>query len=136
MGCRSIWLQKVTVGYRQHDRSTTRDALKQAEYLLLVLEAFFARPDLPESIQQLETQIRYTTLVWIAWYQYRTGYYAEMEKYLRHSLNYTPFLRAETISDWMSQFNAFSLESGVRLDCCLLNDLPEWQNLLLPTVYR
>jgi glycosyltransferase involved in cell wall biosynthesis len=128
-GCKTEWLKEETVCYRQHDSNTTKDSLKQAKYLQAVLDKFFARNDLPESINQQERQIRYHTLVWIAWYQYNAGNWDDMAKFLLKSLDFSPYLRAENISHWLSSFKRFSLEQGKKFNADSLTNLSQWQKI-------
>lgn len=107
-GCQTEWLKEETVCYRQHELNTTKDSLKQAKYVQAVLDKFFAQNNLPESIGKQERQIRYHTLVWIAWYQYNAGSLDEMAKFLQKSLDFSPYLRVENISHWLSSFKKFS----------------------------
>ncbi len=74
----------------------------------------------------------YHTLVWIAWYQYYRGFYEDedMVRFLKQSLEFTPYYKFETISDWVEQFKKFSVQNGLSLDICLLTDLAEWQQLM------
>jgi glycosyltransferase involved in cell wall biosynthesis len=130
MGCEAAWLPQVTVCYRLHDRNTMRNALKQAQCVQAVLNKFFSRSDLPERIRQIEPQVRYSTLVWIAWYQYYTGHYPEMVKYLQESFSYTPYSAMETISDWSICFRNFSSDRGYRHDTYSLSNLPEWKQAI------
>ncbi|MBD2573165.1 glycosyltransferase family 2 protein [Arthrospira platensis] len=130
MGCAAAWWRRVAVGYRRYQGNTTRNTQTQAKCLLKVLDKFFSHRDLPASIQQMESQVRYHTLVWIAWYQYYQGFYGEMARFLKRSLEYTPYYKVETISDWVEQFKKFSVQNRLSLDICLLTDLPEWQQLI------
>jgi hypothetical protein len=54
-----------------------------------------------------------------------------MANFLNGSLEYTPYYRAETISDWVEQFKKFSVQNGLNLDICFLTDLPDWQKLMV-----
>jgi hypothetical protein len=54
-----------------------------------------------------------------------------MARFLDRSLEYTPYYRVETISDWVEQFKKFSIQNGLSLDICLLTDLPNWQKLVV-----
>lgn len=130
MGCQATWWHQVAVGYRLHDGNTTRNSQIQAQCLTKVLDNFFARSDLPEAIKQMESQVRYHTLVWLAWYQYNRGFYKEMAQFLNRSLQYTPYYRTETISDWVAKFSNFSARHRHNFDICFLTDLPEWQRLM------
>ena len=129
-GCKTEWLKEETVCYRQHDSNTTKDSLKQAKYVQAVLDKFFARNDLPESINKQERQIRYHTLVWIAWYQYNAGNLDDMARFLQKSLDFSPYLRAENISHWLSSFKRFSQERGKSFDINLLTNSSQWKKLL------
>ena len=129
-GCETVWLKEETVCYRQHEENTTKNSLKQAKYVQAVLDKFFARDDVPESISKQEFQIRYHTLVWLAWYQYRAGHLDEMAKFLQKSLEFSPYLRVENISHWLNSFKRFSDERGEEFNTNSLTDSVQWQKLL------
>lgn len=130
MGCEAAWLPQITVCYRLHESNTTRNSLKQAQYVQAVLNKFFSRSDLPEQIRAIEPQVRYSTLVWIAWYQYYTGQYSAMAEYLQKSCAYTPYSPMETISDWSICFRQFSSDRGCKYDSYSLTNLPEWKQAI------
>ncbi|WP_434222722.1 glycosyltransferase family 2 protein [Limnospira platensis CENA597] len=130
MGCQATWWPQVAVGYRRYGGNTTRNAKTQADCVVRVLDKFFAHGDLPPSIRAMESSVRYHTLVWLAWYHYDRGLYGEMARFLDGSLEYTPYYRVETISDWVEQFKKFSVQNHLNLDICFLTDLPEWQKLI------
>ena len=130
MGCEAAWWRRVAVGYRRYGGNTTRNTKTQAECVVKVLDKFFAQCNLPEHIQKMESPVRYHTLVWLAWYHYDRGFYGEMARFLDGSLEYTPYYRAETISDWVEQFKKFSVQNHLNLDICFLTDLSEWQQLM------
>lgn len=130
-GCPAVWWREVAVAYRKHRGNTTRNAKTQADCVVKVLDKFFAREDLPEHIQRMEFQIRYHTLVWLAWYHYDIGLYNKMAEFLSRSLEYTPYYKIETISDWVERFKQFSVQNGLNLNICLLTDLPDWQKLIV-----
>lgn len=129
-GCKTIWLKEETVCYRQHDENTTKNNLKQATYIQAVLDKFFARHDLPKPILQQENKIKYHTLVWIAWYQYNYSDLKSMAKFLRQSLHFSPYLKAENITHWLTSFERFSQERGKNFDIDELTNSLEWQQLL------
>jgi O-antigen biosynthesis protein len=129
-GCETDWLKEETVCYRQHDSNTTKDSLKQARYIQAVLDKFFARNDVPDVIGKQESQIRYHTLVWIAWYQYNAGNLDEMAKFLQQSLDFSPYLRAENIAHWLSSFKRFTQERGKSFDVNLLTNSSQWKKLI------
>lgn len=134
MGCETVWLKEETVCYRQHEENTTKNSLKQAKYVQAVLDKFFSRDDLPESISQMESQIRYHTLVWIAWYQYRAGDLDEMAKFLRKSLDYTSYLKVENIANWLNSFQRFFKERGESFDINSLTGSLQWTKLITNTL--
>lgn len=139
MGCTAAWLRRITACYRLHETNTTGNGIKQAKYLQAVLDKFFSRPDLSPHIRKLEPEIRYSTLVWIAWYQYYTGTPAEMTRYLHQSLAYTHNFPTETISNWLEHFAKFSAERGYPLNLQTLTDSLEWQQAIytaLSTSYK
>ena len=128
-GCTASWLPQVTVGYRQREHSAMRNALPQAHALTQLLDAFFKQPQLPANIKLIEQQVRYSTLVWVAWDLYYTGQLKEMTNYLQKSLNYSPYLPIETIIHWVESFAEFSSQWGENLDIESLTSRPEWQQL-------
>lgn len=134
MGCKSVWLKEETVCYRKHEENTTSNSLKQAKYVQAVLDKFFSRNDLPESIGQIESQVRYHTLVWIAWYQCRADNFDEMSRFLQKSLDFTPYLKIENISRWLANFKRFSEERGEILDIDTLTASSQWQQLIAYTI--
>ncbi|NJL68030.1 MAG: glycosyltransferase [Richelia sp. CSU_2_1] len=130
MGCETAWLKQVTVGYRQHEQSAMHKGLPQANSLAAVIDNFFAQPELPDKIRLLEKQIKYSTLVWIAWYLHRTGHPVEMAQFLQRSWNFTPYLPVETVINWADCFAEFYQEFGKEFDADLLASSDEWQNLM------
>ncbi|HEY9631158.1 MAG TPA: glycosyltransferase [Coleofasciculaceae cyanobacterium] len=130
MGCEAVWLPQITVGYRQHEASAMHKGLPQARSLAAVIDHFFAQPDLPETIRWLEPQVRYNTLVWIAWYLYYTGHLPEMAEYLRRSLAHSPYSRVEAIVHWADSFTAFSKNWGSEFNAVDLVRSPEWAALM------
>jgi spore maturation protein CgeB len=78
----------------------------------------------------MESYERYRSLVKEAWEQYRQGDTVKMAHSLEQSLQYTSYLRAETVCDWVSCFSKFSLETNVNLDIDFLSELSCWQNLM------
>ncbi|MEL6929631.1 MAG: glycosyltransferase [Cyanobacteria bacterium J06600_6] len=123
-GCETEWLREETVCYRQHESNTTKDSLKQAKYIQAVLDKFFARTDLPKSISKQERQIRYHTLVWIAWYQYHDDNLDQMVAFLRKSLSFSPYLLVENISHWLTTFERFSAERGEKFPTDVVTSSP------------
>lgn len=36
-----------------------------------------------------------------------------------------------TVSNWVEQFQQFSIQNGLSLDICWLTNLPDWQKLIV-----
>lgn len=130
MGCETGWLRQITVGYREHDRNDSRNTPLQALENETVLDKFFALPNVPEAILNLEQECRYYTLVWSAWRLYLTDHPAEMKTYLEKSLRYTPFSPTETLLDWINNFSTYAKDYGRSLDAFSLSNSPEWKQLV------
>ncbi len=130
MGCEAVWLKQITVSYRQHPDSAMHKGLPQARSLSAVIDHFFAQPDLPDPIRWLEPQVRYNTLIWIAWYLHYTGHPAEMAAYLRRSRLYSNHSLMEAIVHWADSFTAFSRNWGSEFDAAELARSAEWKGLM------
>lgn len=126
LGCKADWLRQVTVGYRQHEESAMYKGLPQARSLAAVIDDFFSH-DLPEPIRRQESQIRYHTLVWIAWYLYSSGHHAEMRAYLEQAIPYSPYVGVEMVIHWGDSFEAFARNWGTTFDSAPLRQSSEWQ---------
>ncbi|NEP05124.1 MAG: glycosyltransferase [Okeania sp. SIO2G4] len=129
-GCKFEWLRQIAVAYRLHQGNTTANSIQQSKYAIAVLDKFFARDDLPKFICKIESEIRYHTLVWVAWYEYYHYNYQGMAEYLKDSLKYTPYWKAQTIADWINKFTQFSGDRDHEINFYYLTELPEWQNLV------
>lgn len=129
MGCEAKWLPQVTVKYRQHDSSAMHKGLPQARSLSAVIDQFFRQPNLPESIRWLENQVRYNTLVWIAWYLHHTGHPTEMVSYLKQAAIYSSSSPFEMVVHWADSFTGFAKSWGQEFDADALARTPEWQEL-------
>jgi len=129
MGCEAKWLPQITVKYRQHDSSAMQKGLPQAKSLSAVIDHFFSQPNLPESIRWLENQIRYNTLIWIAWYLHDTGHPSEMVAYLKRAASYSSHSPFEMVVHWADSFTGFAQSWGHEFDADTLTRSPEWQDL-------
>ncbi|MGB3238298.1 MAG: glycosyltransferase [Geitlerinemataceae cyanobacterium] len=130
MGCQTAWVRQITVGYRQHDRNDSLNTPIQAEESWEVRRKFFDRPDLPDPIRRIEKSACYSTLVWIAWRLYYTGYISEMVLYLKKSLQYTPVSFSRTLSAWIQAFTGYADEYNYKLDVYTLSNSVEWRQLV------
>ncbi|MCB8776050.1 glycosyltransferase [Planktothrix agardhii 1032] len=79
----------------------------------------------------MESYERYRSLVKEAWEQYRQGDTVKMAHSLEQSLQYTPYLRAETISDWVTQLVQLAKEENLIFDADVFSNLPEWNQVLV-----
>ncbi len=129
-GCKSAWLPRLSVGYRQHEGSAMGNALSQGRDLSKLLDNFFSQPEVPPSIRLLEKQLRYGTLVWIAWYLYHTGQKREMLYYLQQSQRYSNYSPVATAISWTESFAEYSRNYGEKLDVDSLCLSQEWQELM------
>lgn len=134
MGCPSIWLEEVTVCYRQHDRNESLKTKLQAEESWAVRDHFFARADVPSDIRRKEHEYRYHTLVWIAWRLYVTQNLVEACDYLQKSRLYSPYSETQTPLNWIRGFESMSRENGYRFKVLELIQSPEWQVLIQDTM--
>lgn len=104
MGCKAAWVCKPTVHYRQHEENTMQNGLQQAKDLDVVIDDFFAQPDVPGAIRRLEKRVRYFTWMWIVWHLYCTGNAKSIPQYLRQTLDYSGYTPESTVFDWVGQF--------------------------------
>jgi glycosyltransferase involved in cell wall biosynthesis len=125
-GCKTEWVREILTCYREHDRNDSLNTPLQATESWAVREQFFARSDIPEPIRQLKDRCCYHTLVWIAWRLYYTGYCSGMADYLQKSLNYTPYSRTKTVSNWVKSFRGYAREYGCLLDMNALVNSIKW----------
>lgn len=126
-GCKATWLEEILIGYRQHDANLMSSGYKLMKNMELVMETFFARPDLPNQIRQLKGKERYESLTWMAWRMYRDEHFTEMGEALEKSLYYSPFSPIDTILNWVEAFKVYSLEYGYNFDANSLSNVQEWQ---------
>lgn len=123
MGGEAVWVRQAVVGYRQHNRNVSRNALEQVAECEAVLDSVFGRSDGLEGVQAIEHQARYNNLVWSAWRLYHTECYSGMSSYLEQSLRFTSACQTETILDWIARFRAYGMEYGKQFDSALFGRL-------------
>jgi glycosyltransferase involved in cell wall biosynthesis len=129
-GCKSVWLKEILTCYRQHDSNLRSGGSKVIKNMEIVMEQFFARPDLPQHIRDLKRAERFQCLAWIAGRMYRDGYLPEMVESLEKSLYYTPFTGTETVFNWLKAFKGVSERYGYNFDTYALTNLQEWQDIV------
>ncbi|MEI2418845.1 glycosyltransferase [Arthrospira platensis SPKY2] len=72
----------------------------------------------------------YENLVKDAWYAYDNGNLSGMVMCLTQSLQCSPFLKIETVTDWVDTFMKLSVEAGKPLDTYSLTRLSEWRDTI------
>jgi glycosyltransferase involved in cell wall biosynthesis len=130
-GCKAVWLEETLTCYRQHNSNLMSSGFLLMRNTEILMEEFFARADLPQSIRLLKKQERYQCLVWMAWRMYRDGHLTEMAECLEKSLQYTPFSPTQTVLNWLETFQSVSEEYGDNFDAYSLSQLGEWQEIIL-----
>jgi len=130
MGCEIAWIRQIYACYRQHSDSLMSSGSRLRTDMENVMDQFFDRADVPDSIRQLKAQERYQSLVWIAWRMYRDGCSEEMATCLEKSLNYTSLSPTETVLNWINLFTSASAEYGYELDVYSLINLADWQKIM------
>ncbi|NJN90071.1 MAG: glycosyltransferase [Leptolyngbyaceae cyanobacterium SL_5_14] len=130
MGCEIAWIRQIHACYRQHSDSLMSSGSRLRTDMETVMDQFFERVDIPDSIHQLKAQERYQSLVWIAWRMYRDGCSEEMANCLEKSLNYTSLSPTETVLNWINLFTSASAEYGYELDVYSLINSADWQRVM------
>ncbi len=130
MGCETAWVRQITTCYREHDGNDSLNTPLQARESWTLLNQFFARDNVPETIRCWENPYRYHTLVWIAWRLYSTNYLTEMAYYLEQSWQYSPYSLSRTIRDWINSFRDYSAEYGQQFNSLAWSNSPEWRYLM------
>jgi hypothetical protein len=120
-GCPMAWFEAITLNYRQHAASVTRDPALTEAYADTVLDKFFATERLPGSIRSLERNARFNRLVWVAWTLRGSGVPAKVAAYLRRALDVSPYGPETTVLMWSNAFATMSPHELGR---------DEWQVLL------
>ncbi|MBS0016772.1 MAG: glycosyltransferase family 2 protein, partial [Arthrospira sp. SH-MAG29] len=69
---------------------------------------------------------RYKSLVQEAWQHYCQGDTVKMARSLEESLEYTPYLRSETVSDLVTQLVQLAKEGGDTFDSEVLSSIHAW----------
>ncbi|MEG4801757.1 glycosyltransferase [Microcoleus sp. ARI1-B5] len=136
LGCEAAWLHQVTVSYRQHDKNVSiKKALKQANLFITLKQQFFAKPDLPQHIRELENPAFYAALTWMAWQLYYSNYPVEAVDFFQKSIQYSPYPLRPTVTDWQKRLSAIAQTYGVTIDFQSLRNLPEWKKIMasIPT---
>ena len=130
MGCAAAWVKQTTVQYRQHETNASKNTLLQAQELEQILEQFFAQPNLPSEIKNLESDSRYQSLIWSAWRLQQTEHFEEMSRYLSKSWHFSQKYPTEIILNWITSFKNYCAEYGTELDVTALISSSEWRTLI------
>ncbi|MBE9164401.1 glycosyltransferase [Tychonema sp. LEGE 06208] len=131
LGCEAAWLPQITVSYRQHDKNVSiKKALKQANLFITLKQQFFAKPDLPQHIRELENPAFYEALTWMAWQLYYSNYPVEAVDFFQKSLRYSPYPAKITVTDWLKRLGSIAQTYGNTIDFQALRNLSEWKQLM------
>lgn len=103
VGCTGTWLKQITVGYRQHEHSTTRKILEAVESHTRVVDRFFSHDDLPTEVRQLEREVRFNSLLYCAYRLYEYGPMEQVEQYLRRSRAFSDYPKAMLVILWLRE---------------------------------
>ncbi|MCP4362631.1 MAG: glycosyltransferase, partial [Chloroflexi bacterium] len=119
-GCPMVWLETMTVDYRQHGASVTQNVSRQAADMSKVLHNFFQNPALPTHIQQMEEDVRSYTLIWLVWQLHRAGNDPEemipfLQEVYEQGEHRPPAIAAQS---WLVQLVGYAREEGLDLDDC------------------
>ena len=130
-GYATAWLEKITVAYRRHSGNASLKVSDQEEALATMLDGFFAQAYLPDEIRNLERQVRYSTLVWIACQYHRANRFDEMGRCLFQSLRYSAWPASATLLDWIERFRFnYAEDFGTNLSIFNLTELDEWKQIV------
>ncbi|WP_293128815.1 glycosyltransferase [Microcoleus sp. bin38.metabat.b11b12b14.051] len=131
LGCEAAWLPQITVSYRQHDQNVSiKKALKQANLFIALKQQFFAKPDLPQHIRELEKPAFYEALTWMAWQLYYSNYPVEAVEFYQKSFSYSPYPARQTITDWLKRLTAIAETYGITIDFESLRNLSQWKKIM------
>ncbi len=112
-GCRFVWLPTVTVAYRLHQTNITRKSPTALKYRNIVLNAFFSRPDIPENIAALKSEVKYNALLWASWHLFYAGFPDDMTVILQEMIADIPGqLPVNTLLTWLSCFAEWHSQYG------------------------
>lgn len=129
-GCPADWVRQSLICYRQHDRSLMSRGMEVVRGTQAVMERFFARPDLPESIRALKNIERYQCWLWLACRTYYDGDSEQMGRCLHQALHYSPYRKTQTVDHWVASFAAYARQYGRTFDMYALSHSPPWQQTI------
>jgi hypothetical protein len=130
-GCQAGWIYRPTMAYRVHQQSTIRrNARVHGDYVMTVLDKFFAHPRLPEELRSRESISRFFALTWLGWHAFENGHLSDVSDFLQKAWQISPYSPARTVWTWARQFMTWLNEAGRPLD-----DIKAlWQQLHLAAV--
>jgi glycosyltransferase involved in cell wall biosynthesis len=115
-GCRMRWLKQPTVCYRQHSANITRDGRQQSSDLMAAIDSFFALDGLSPRTRGLEKNVRYYTLLWLAFDMWRKGDDAGMTECLGKTVPLSLQAGEQTVVTWHSHLIRRAVETGMAAD--------------------
>ncbi|MGL6137532.1 MAG: glycosyltransferase family 4 protein, partial [Planktothrix sp.] len=79
-------------------------------------------------VKYLNHCLKYSSLLWNAWYHYTQGNLSQMVNFLEQSLKYSPFeFATEAVLEWVNDFVRLSNYKNYSLDASTLSQSPEWK---------
>lgn len=131
MDCKMKWLKEVTVGYRQHSKSVTRDNfLNTATQSYEVLVDFFFRRALPPSIREMANPAIFNHLNWCAANFYVHDQHHQMYRFLRLAARYTSLPLDELETAWLGMIGVVAGSAGENDDVGKLPDQEPWKEMM------
>lgn len=128
--CQMHCLPEITVAYRRHKTNATNQIRRQHQGMQKVLDKLFLRQDLPLPMRQMESELRYHSLIWSAYDCFLADYLSEMKADLLDSREFSKYSGAGLLMDWFYSFERFSTKHGeVVLDVKKLLFSAEWRAL-------
>jgi glycosyltransferase involved in cell wall biosynthesis len=101
-GAKGTLLPALTVSYRQHPTSTTKNISQRAYYAYLVPRQFFERPDLPDDVRGLRNHVLFYVLIWCVFILQRARLWDEIPHYLGESRQYVDYPAVRLSISWLN----------------------------------
>ncbi len=113
-GANGTWLKELTVCYRFHEESLTRNTLQKVMSVNEVINAFFEQRELLLSVKQLQREIKFQILMWSVWQLFSSGSFEGISTYLCKLQNFSNDNPMQTTRIWL----------GNLLQYCKKDDYP------------
>lgn len=131
LDCPATWLKEIGVAYRQHANNASAQTDKRGTSLEIVLNNFFALPNLPTTIIKQKERVFFYDLLWVAWGFYHHLDFKNMATYIQKAFAISPYLYSDTIYRCLNQFDELNQQyNGKKIDPLCLTNSPEWQRVI------